>query len=213
MTTTSEPEQELRKPGRPRSAQAHKAILDATLELLAQEGVQSLSIEAVAARAGVGKTTIYRRWDSKEDLIIDAIRSVQIDFPIIDSGDLRHDLVTLFTKAYQMMTTRPLMGQLVLKLIGEYPTNPEIFQVFLTRLLIPRFQTFVQRVKEAQARGEIRSDVDPLLVIDLIAGAFFFHWAIMRNVLLSLPLDEIAGQMIDMAMQGIGMKSSPRSEQ
>lgn len=213
MTTTSEPEQELRKPGRPRSAQAHKAILDATLELLAQEGVQSLSIEAVAARAGVGKTTIYRRWDSKEDLIIDAIRSVQIDFPIIDSGDLRHDLVALFTKAYQMMTTRPLMGQLVLKLIGEYPTNPEIFQVFLIRLLIPRFQTFVQRVKEAQARGEIRSDVDPLLVIDLIAGSFFFHWAIMRNVLLSLPLDEIAGQMIDMAMQGIGMKSSPRSEQ
>lgn len=206
MTTTSEPEQELRRPGRPRSAQAHKAILDATLELLAQEGVQGLSIEAVAARAGVGKTTIYRRWTSKDDLIIDAIHTVQIDFPITDSGNLRQDLVTLFKKAYHLITTQPLMGQLVLKLIGEYPANPEIFQVFLSRLLIPRFHIFIQRVREAQAQGEIRPDIDPLLVIDLIAGAFFFHWAITRNVITTSSTEEIAEQIVDMAMRGIAVK-------
>jgi len=73
MTTKSGPEQGIRKPGRPRSAQAHKAILDATLELLAEEGFHGLSIEAVAAKAGVGKTTIYRRWPSKDELVMDAI--------------------------------------------------------------------------------------------------------------------------------------------
>ena len=62
-----------RAPGRPRSAQAHRAILDATIELFVESGYEGLSIEGVAARAGVGKTTIYRRWSSKEDLIVDAI--------------------------------------------------------------------------------------------------------------------------------------------
>src|SRR6266496_6782642 len=94
MTTKSGPEQGIRKPGRPRSAQAHKAILDATLELLAEGGFQGLSIEAVAARAGVGKTTIYRRWPSKNELVMDAIREVQVNLSVIDTGNFRKDVVT-----------------------------------------------------------------------------------------------------------------------
>ena len=114
MTTTSEPEQGIRKPGRPRSAQAHKAIIDATLELLAEEGFQGLSIEAVAAKAGVGKTTIYRRWSSKDELVMDAIREVQIDLPVIDTGNFRNDLTTLLKTAYQGFMTHPypFLGQL-----------------------------------------------------------------------------------------------------
>jgi AcrR family transcriptional regulator len=208
MTTTSGPEQGIRKPGRPRSAQAHKAILDSTLELLAEEGFQGLSIEEVAARAGVGKTTIYRRWASKDELVMDAIRAVQINLSIVETGNFRNDLMTLFEDAYQGMMTHPLLGQLALKFIGEYQTNSEIFQVFITQLLVPRFQQFRHMVEQAQARNEIRRDIDWTLVIELIGGSLYFHWIITRFLApsSSSSADEWVEQMIDMVMQGIGTK-------
>jgi AcrR family transcriptional regulator len=206
MTTTSGPEQGIRKPGRPRSAQAHKAILDATLELLAEEGFQGLSIEDVAARAGVGKTTIYRRWTSKDELVIDAIQEVQVDLSMVDTGNFRNDLVTLFKTAYKGMMARPLLEQLVLKFIGESYTNPEIFQAFLKQLIIPRFQHFFYMVEQAKARKEIRKDIDPTLVMDLVAGSLYYHWIVTRYVMpmSSTSPDEWVEQMIDGVMQGIG---------
>jgi len=207
MTTTSGPEQGIRKPGRPRSAQAHKAILDATLELLAEEGFQGLSIEEVAARAGVGKTTIYRRWASKDELVIDAIHAVQVNLSMVDTGNFRNDLVTLFKTAYQSMMAHPLLGQLVLKILGEYQNNPEIFQVYFTQVLIPRFQQFRHMVEQAQARNEIRRDIDWTLVIDLVSGSLYFHWLITRFLVPSTSsADEWVEQMLDMVMQGIGTK-------
>jgi AcrR family transcriptional regulator len=206
MTTTSGSEQGIRKPGRPRSAQAHKAILNSTLELLAEEGFQGLSIEEVAARAGVGKTTIYRRWSSKEELVIDAIHAVQVNLSMVDTGNFRNDLLTLFKTAFQSMMARPLLEQLVVKIIGEYQTNPEIFQVFITQLLVPRFQQFRHMVELAQARNEIRRDIDWTLVIELVAGSLYFHWIITRFLVPSSSFtpDEWVEQMIDMVMHGIG---------
>jgi AcrR family transcriptional regulator len=211
MTTTSESEQGIRKPGRPRSAQAHKAIIDATLELLAEEGFQGLSIEAVAARAGVGKTTIYRRWSSKEELVMEAIRQVQIDVPVMDTGNFRNDLAALLKTAYQgfMAHPYPFLGKLVLKFIGEYQTNPEIFQGALTQLIFPRFQRFIHMVEQAQAREEIRGDIDPELVMDLVVGSFYFHGIVMRSNLMptsSTSLVDWIEQVIDAIMQGIGTK-------
>ena len=209
MTTTSEPEQEIRKPGRPRSAQAHKAIIDATLELLAEEGYQGLSIEAVAARAGVGKTTIYRRWSSKEELVMEAIRQVQIDVPVMDTGNFRNDLVALLKTVYQgfMAHPYPFLGKLVLKFIDEYQANPEIFQGALTQLIFPRFQRFFHMVEQAQAREEIRGDIDPELVLELVAGSLYFRW-MMRNLLptSSPSLVDWIGQVVDAIMRGIGTK-------
>lgn len=208
MTTTSEPEQGQRKPGRPRSAQAHKAILDATLELLAQEGFQGLSIEDIAARAGVGKTTIYRRWSSKDELVIDAIHEIQVDLTTVDTGNFRNDLVILFKAANQGIMTHPLLPQLVLRLISEFQANPEIFQVFLTQLLIPRIQRFVYMVEQAQARGEIRRDIDWTLALELITGPIFIHLLISHYLAPSMSSsdDKWIEQMIDAVMDGIGTK-------
>ncbi len=209
MTTTSEPEQGIRKPGRPRSAQAHKAIIDTTLELLAEEGYQGLSIEGVAARAGVGKTTIYRRWSSKEELVMEALRHVQVDVPFVDTGNFHNDLVALLKTVYQgfMAHPSPFLGKVVFQFIGEYQANPEIFQDALTQLIFPRFQRFFHMVEQAQAREEIRGDIDPELVLELVAGSLYFRW-IMRDLLLtsSTSPDEWIEQAIDAIMQGIGTK-------
>lgn len=209
MTTTSESEQEIRKPGRPRSAQAHKAIIDATLELLAEEGFQGLSIEEVAARAGVGKTTIYRRWSSKEELVMEAIRHVQVDAPFVDTGNFRNDLVALLKTVYQgfMAHPYPFLGKLVLKFIDEYQAHPEIFQGAFTQLVFPRFQRFFHMVEQAQAREEIRGDIDPELVLELVAGSLYFRW-IMRNLMptSSTSLVDWIGQAVDAIMWGIGTK-------
>src|SRR6185312_12309336 len=99
--TTNE-EAGVSKGGRPRSVQSQQAILDATLTLLAAEGFDAMSIEAIAARAGVGKKTIYRWWNSKEALVIDAIKNVQqVKNPVIDTGSLRDDLIALFRNTLQ----------------------------------------------------------------------------------------------------------------
>jgi AcrR family transcriptional regulator len=208
MTTTSEPEQGIRKPGRPRSAQAHKAIIDATLELLAEEGFQGLSIEAVAAKAGVGKTTIYRRWSSKDELVIDAIRQVQVDIPMVDTGNFRNDLAALLKTAYQgfMAYPYPFLWKLVLQFIGEYQTNPEIFQGALTQLIVPRLQRFIHMVEQAQAREEIRKDIDPALILELISGSLIYHWVFTHSHMPSSTsvVDVWVEQMVDAIMNGMG---------
>jgi AcrR family transcriptional regulator len=210
MTTTSEPEQGIRKPGRPRSAQAHKAIIDATLELLAEEGFQGLSIEAVAARAGVGKTTIYRRWSSKEELVMDAIREVQVELPVVYTGNFRNDLAAILKTAFQGFEALPypFLGKLALKFIGDYLINPEIFQDTIPQLIVPRLQRFVHMVEQAQARGEVRRDIDPALVLELISGSLMIHWGFTRSRLTSSTpvVDVWVEQVIDAIMNGIGTK-------
>src|SRR4051812_27075223 len=95
MTQTSD-QVTVRPPGRPRSERAARAIIDATLALLAEEGgVTGVSIEAVAARAGVGKTTIYRRWPNKEALIIDALADLKEPFPAPRGESARDDLIAI----------------------------------------------------------------------------------------------------------------------
>src|SRR6266542_1733281 len=87
-----------RRPGRPRSEQAEQAIIEATLDLFAEQGFEGVCVEAVAARAGVGKATIYRRWPNKEELIIDAVASMKGPVPPIGGKSVRDDLVTLLSR-------------------------------------------------------------------------------------------------------------------
>src|SRR5580658_2329777 len=84
-----------RRPGRPRSERAERAILDAALELFAESGVAGVCMEAVAARAGVGKATIYRRWPGKEDLLLDALAALRMPLPTPQGRSVRADLITL----------------------------------------------------------------------------------------------------------------------
>src|ERR1700733_1916686 len=112
--------------GRPRSAEADRAILAATLDLLAERGLDAMSIEEVAARAGVGKATIYRRWSSKGLLALDAfVRSFREQQPLPDTGTLRGDLTAALTAWIRAVTETP-MGPMLTGLIAEAQHDQEL---------------------------------------------------------------------------------------
>ncbi len=163
------------KGGRPRSIRSQQAILDATLVLLATEGFAGMSIESVAVQAGAGKKTIYRWWDSKEDLVIDAIRTLQeTQNPVIATGSLRDDLTAIFRNTFQAWSGVQARG-LVLRLLGEITTHPRIYQALYDQVLSPRLQQFTQVIQLAQVQGELRLDIDANEIMGLLAGPIWYH--------------------------------------
>jgi AcrR family transcriptional regulator len=159
--------------GRPRSKQAQEAILSATLEVLAEGGYTALGIEQVATRAGVGKTTIYRWWASKEELVIDAIKTLQAEAPIIDTGRFDTDILAIVQQGIHLWNTH---RRLFLRLIGEAYEHTELFDVFYARLIEPRQQMFADLVRRAQERGELRQDIDAQVMFRVMAGALWSHF-------------------------------------
>lgn len=160
-------------PGRPRSEQSHQAILQATLELLAEVGFSAIGIEAIATRAGVGKTSIYRRYSSKEELVADAIESVRQDVVIPDTGTFWGDIETLIQSAGQI-TLSPLGRQTVAMIISSAFNNPQFAQIYWKKSLQPRRQAFAIVVERAKARNEVHSEVDSNLVFDIISGVMLY---------------------------------------
>lgn len=162
-----------KKSGRPRSVRSHRAILQATLELLAEVGFEVMSIEAIAARAGVGKTTIYRRYASKEELVADAIESVREEIVIPDTGSLWGDIDAIVESAAQITLT-PLGRQTVAMIISSASSNSQFAQIYWNKYLQPRRQAFEIVLKRAKARNEVEIDLDPGLVFDAMSGIMLY---------------------------------------
>jgi AcrR family transcriptional regulator len=159
--------------GRPRSVQSHQAMLRATLELLAEVGFEAMSIDAIAARAGVGKTTIYRRYASKDELVADAIESIREEIVIPDTGNLQGDLDALVQNAAQI-TLNPLGRQAVAMIISSASSNAQFAQIYWTKYLQPRRKTFAIVLERAKARDEIPADLDSDLVFDTMSGIMLY---------------------------------------
>src|SRR5690242_21588951 len=157
--------------GRPRSAEADRAILAATVDLLAERGLAAMSIEEVAARAGVGKTTIYRRWPSKGLLALDAfVTSFRAEQPLPDTGSLRGDLLSAL-HAWVRAVTQTAMGPMLTGLIAEAQHDQELRGAWRDRVLEPlRIQHRIM-LDRAIERGEIPASVNRDVVLDLFFGA------------------------------------------
>lgn len=162
-----------KSPGRPRSVRVHQAILQATLELLSEVGFGSLSIEAIAARAGVGKATIYRRYSSKEELVADAIETIREEVTIPDTGSFDGDINELVEHAARI-TLNPLGRQAVATIVGSAASNPRFARIYWTKYLEPRRQAFSIVIKRAKARGEVPEDRDPGLIFDVMSGIMLY---------------------------------------
>jgi AcrR family transcriptional regulator len=160
-------------PGRPRSIQSHQAMLQATLDLLAEVGFDAMSIDGISARAGVGKTTIYRRYASKEELVADAIESVREEIMIPDTGNLQGDIDALIQHAAQI-TLSPLGRQTVAMIISSASSNAQFAQIYWTKYLKPRRKTFAIVLERAKARNEIPTDLDSDLVFDTMSAIMLY---------------------------------------
>ena len=185
--------------GRPRSAEADRAILTATADLLAERGLTAMSIEEVAARAGVGKTTIYRRWPSKGLLALDAfVISFRAEQPQPDTGSLRGDLLSAL-HAWVRAVTQTAMGPMLTGLIAEAQDDPELRGAWRDRVLEPMRTQHRVMLDRAIERGEIPATVDRDVVLDLFFGA-----AEHRLLLGHLPMTgDFIAEVVDMILTGI----------
>jgi len=172
MTTqTSDRLPAARPPGRPRSERAAKAIIDATLDLLAEEGgVAGVSIEAVAARAGVGKTTIYRRWPNKEALIIDALAALKEPFPAPVGDSVRDDLIVI-ARAFRTDKADKKRLDCYWSIMGGAERYPELMARFTREVVEPRRDVIRTVLRRGVTSGELRAALDVEVTLWLIMGA------------------------------------------
>jgi AcrR family transcriptional regulator len=160
--------------GRPRDVDARDAIVGATLDLLAKRGFQAATMDEIASKAGVGKNTIYRRWPSKEELIVDALRDLAPEPTPTARGDLRALLLD-YLHGQEREFADPRIGKLLPGLLGELQTNPEFALVWVDRVVRPRRRAIVDVLTKALERGELRQGVDPDLIADLLLGPPFLR--------------------------------------
>jgi AcrR family transcriptional regulator len=164
--------------GRPRSEDVDRRILAATFQQLIDVGYGALSIEAIAVQAGVAKTTIYRRYATKAELVVAALR-VEVPFiPPAESLPAREALDAFVHQAIRMLIESGAI-RILGSLMVEEAREPGLLGVFRKQVLEPRRQIVDGMLRRGVERGEIRADIDPLIVTEMIAGAIFGHHAIL----------------------------------
>jgi AcrR family transcriptional regulator len=188
--------------GRPRSEEAHKAILDATLELLVEVGFSALTVEGVATRAGVGKATIYRRWPSKLPLVIEAFSQLP-QLEEVDTGNLVDDLKKMLRSYLQLFYTTPLAAVLP-SLAGERAHDPQLSERF-DPVIRGRRQPLVRALERAVDRGELSPGLDLDLAADLIVGPI----AVRLFFTGGKVSPRMVGPMVDLALRGIAPSLVP----
>ncbi|WP_371479483.1 TetR/AcrR family transcriptional regulator [Kitasatospora sp. NBC_00315] len=170
------PEGAARTKGRPRSAAADRAILDATREALAELGWGGLTMGHVATRAGVAKTTLYRRWPSKNELVVDAVATLFDELVLTDLGSLRADIEAV-VQEFAALLARPETQAALLALFAEGTRDPQLRRRIREAIVDPQKQLVRQGRANAQARGELTADhgeeaaaeeID--IIFDTIAG-------------------------------------------
>jgi AcrR family transcriptional regulator len=163
-----------RAPGRPRDERADRAILDAALELLAEVGPTGLSVEEVAARAGVSKATIYRRFPTKDDLVVASLSCLVVNVPDdLPAGTVQERLVALMRLWWETYAVSP-NGVVFHRVLAHAKSNPRLFEAFYDEVIEPRRAMFRSVLRDAMASGELRPDADVELIITLIIGTSIY---------------------------------------
>jgi AcrR family transcriptional regulator len=171
-----------RAPGRPRSEQARLAILRSTLKLLGENGFSDLTIEAVAAHAGVGKATVYRWWPNKAALIADAFAgstSRKLHFP--DTGSVYTDMSQQMRQVVKIFRSR--RGRIVSAMLGGGQSDRDLIAAFRERFLWPRRREAYATLRQGIQRGELRKDLDKDLLLDSLYGPIYMRFLIRHDKL------------------------------
>ena len=187
-----------RRRGRPRDAGADEAILAATTDLLADGGITGLSMDLVAKRAGVGKSTIYRRWESKEELVLDALNVAPTAVPVPDTGTVRGDLIVYATSLARKFGSSPASD--VLPHLIEAACYDQRLRESLHDYIRFRQQTVRTILERGHERGELTDEDDRMLIVDLLLGPFFY-----RRLISGDPFSpRFAERLVDFILKGTG---------
>ncbi len=163
-----------RPPGRPRSEQCEQAIIEATLDLFAEQGFEGVCVEAVAARAGVGKATIYRRWPNKEELLLAAFGSLKSPFPEPEGVSVREDLLAMV----QVMCADkadPRKARRYALLLGEGEKYPRLMARYKETVVEPRREVMRTVIRRGIQTGELRPDTDVEIAMLTLTGVIMAH--------------------------------------
>lgn len=191
----------VRKPGRPRSLEADTAIIDATLELIVTDGIDGLSVESVAARAGVGKATIYRRWANKEELVIDALASLNDALPDIPDADNVRDRLVVMLDQTRTKSLETCSGRLMPRMLSYAAQHPDLFRQYFEHVISPRRDRYRVVLADGIASGELRPDLDIEVTATLIAAPMLYLH-LMQAAMGSPPLGT-SEKLVDMVLDGI----------
>lgn len=196
MTSSSEP--------RRRGPERTRALLDSTLELASEVGYRGMTIEAIARKSGVGKHTIYRRWSTISELLLDALNHVWVsglDYRV--GGDVRDDLREQFLRSSSALSQPPI-GPIYRAVIADAQSEERLRANLHARFLTTVEQRTFDRIRLAQDQGQLRADVDLRYAAEMLAGTLYY-----RYLLTPLPVDEDAiDGLIGMFMDAYGAPGS-----
>ncbi|CAN5365224.1 TetR/AcrR family transcriptional regulator [soil metagenome] len=192
--------------GRRRSERSHQAIITATRELLVERGYPDVTIEGVAARAGVGKQTIYRWWPSRAALVLEAyLSSADVVTPPAAGRTVRADVRALLGWLIAVLR-EPTGGHVVAGLVADIQHDVDLAEGFHRDVVPARREAMVAALERGRARGEIRVDADLELAVDALHGAVFYRLLLSGEAL----DDDFASRLADHVLEGI--VSSPRAD-
>ncbi len=166
------------------SARAHEEVLSVALKLIAQRGIDGLSVDAISEASGVSKATIYKHWENKEALCLEAISHLQTRLPELEPGDTRASLVEFLRHLAEDPRPRVLM-RIMPKVFGHASRNPAFLKAWAERIEEPRRNRLGQLIRPAVAAGELSADVDLNLALHLLLGPILYH----RMMHTALPPD------------------------
>ena len=189
-----------RRQGRPRSAARAKAILEATLELLPEVGYGGLTMEGVATRAGVAKTTVYRRWPSKPALVVAAAEELASNVHRPDTGHVREDLIALLRDIITVYT-ETVAGRFVPGLLADMAEDSDLAEA-IGAFLAARREIMFEVLRRGISRGELRPDIDLELAADMMYGPIYYRFLVRRA-----PLSpQFADQVVDAVLRGKALR-------
>ncbi len=183
--------------GRPRSDDVHRRILDAARDLLGEEGFADFKLEHVAARAGVGKATIYRRWASKEALAQDLLSGLAAPhIEVADTGDTRQELLAAVLNPMRAVTQTPF-GPVIRALLSQIAVNPTLGDPFRATVVHARRNEIGRVIERGIGRGDLRPDADKDVAAELLVGPVYFR------LMFGGDLDDaFAGRVVDSVLDG-----------
>lgn len=187
--------------GRPRSDTTHRRILEAARELLTEDSYADFRMEHVAARAGVGKAAIYRRWGSKQALAQDLL--VELAGPhiaIAETGDTREELLAAVVNPMRAVTDTPF-GPVIRSLMSQIATDPKLGDPFRSTVVGARRAEVAKVIERGIARGDLRRDADPTIATELLVGPIYFR--VMFGGDLTL---DFAERVVDSVLEGFAAR-------